>query len=228
MRRYVLAIEWSNPSALDEGGRGEAGVALGELVAGGSPRLVDREAVDDDLMVSIERLCARAGVGARDLARVGVSIGPGGFTSVRICVSCAKAICEVSGAACVGVPTAHVVAHGAGAVGERFCVALASKRGSAHMTVFDPTGRSEGPGRIVHADGLDELGVACIIADRHLDPLIRRRAETLGLRVLPARFPVSSVLALSEHLASVDPASLVPIYPREPEAVTRWRDRHPG
>ncbi len=228
MRRYALAIEWSNPSALDDASCASAGVALGELVAGGEPRLVDRGTVDCDLMVSIERLCAHAGVRAQDLARVAVSIGPGGFTSVRICVSCAKAICEVSGAACVGVPTAQVVAHGAGPLDASFGVALASKRGTAHITVFAPTGEVVRGGRIVHADEIERLGVSYLIADRHLDPAIRARCDDLGIKVLDACFDVGSVLALSERIEAVDPADLTPIYPREPEAVTRWRARGSG
>jgi len=228
MRRYALAIEWSNPSALDDASRLEAGVALGELVAGGEPRLVDREAVDSDLMVSIERLCARTGVRAQDLARVAVSIGPGGFTSVRIGVSIAKAICEAGGAACVGVPTAQVVAHGAGPLDASFAVALASKRGTAHMTVFAPTGEVVQGGRIVHADEIERLGVSYLIGDRHLDPAIRARCDDLAIKVLDARFDAGSLLALSERIEAVDPASLVPIYPREPEAVTRWRARGSG
>jgi len=74
------------------------------------------------------------------------------------------------------------------------------------------------------AADLDRLGAGLLVADRFLPEAMRRRAEELGIEVrLPAFDPVACIEAAMEGVAPVDPADLLPLYPREPEAVTKWR-----
>src|SRR5262245_58553079 len=98
-----LAIEISNPSAA-----AGAGVALGRAGAGLQVLVVEALAPerrhDDDLVPSIDRVFRRAGCSPGEIGLVGVSIGPGGFTSLRIAIAAAKMICEATGSRCVGVP----------------------------------------------------------------------------------------------------------------------------
>jgi tRNA A37 threonylcarbamoyladenosine modification protein TsaB len=115
--RYCLAIETSNPSI-------NAEVALGVLRESGAPsagvdcitvepvREVGRN--EDDLLPAIDRACRRAGIAARQIARVGVSVGPGGYTSLRVACAAGKMIAEAVGALCVPVSSAAVAALGAG------------------------------------------------------------------------------------------------------------------
>ncbi|MHC4446612.1 MAG: tRNA (adenosine(37)-N6)-threonylcarbamoyltransferase complex dimerization subunit type 1 TsaB, partial [Planctomycetota bacterium] len=53
---------------------------------------------DDDLIAAVDRLFARLGLEPGDLGVVGVSVGPGGFTGLRIAVSTAKMFAETLGA----------------------------------------------------------------------------------------------------------------------------------
>src|SRR5262245_14406799 len=65
---------------------------------------------DDDFLPAIDRLFHRASLKPADMKAVGVSIGPGGFTGLRIAVSTAKMFSEVLGAKIAAPPTALVVA----------------------------------------------------------------------------------------------------------------------
>ncbi|MFA6045537.1 MAG: tRNA (adenosine(37)-N6)-threonylcarbamoyltransferase complex dimerization subunit type 1 TsaB [Phycisphaerales bacterium] len=234
----ALGIETSNPSARegeDAGWRPEVALAR---VGAGAPQLVDREGLDlsnphdDDLMPAIARLCERAGVRPREIRRIAVSVGPGGFTAVRIAAAAAKMIAEVTGAACVPVPSAWVAAcHAmrAGPLEGGLAVALAAKGPTAHVSLFEAGELPQpvGDGRLMTREDLCELpgrGVRTVLCDRFLSGIIGETGQIPGLLVWPSGFDAISCIAMSQLAQAVDPAELVPLYPREPEAVTKWRE----
>ena len=160
-----LAIEASNPSfdAL-----GQCSIAIGtvssaaaqhaawpahvHVIACESVAAANRE--HDDLVPAISRLLTANHIAARTLDRVAVSVGPGGFTSLRTATSTgamlAHAASEVSGrpVLCIPVPSALVAAaawwldlpagcaHGdaPGCI-----IALAAKAGTAVLTAIPPS-----------------------------------------------------------------------------------------
>lgn len=209
----------------------------------------------DDLASCIERCAAGAGVSPRDLRIVAVSAGPGGFTSVRIAIVAAKMIGETTGAACVGVPAADAVAARFGALrrpNTNFAVALASKNADAFVTCYQPASsrgvaeRAPGgglgvrdnvpaplaPGGLCDARKLGDLaskhGLTHLLADRFLPPAMLEHATMLGLALVEPPFHPLAVLDAALGRTPVDPAQLLPIYPREPEAVTKWRAMRQG
>jgi len=234
---HILAIEISNPSAAGEAGSGP-GVCIGIMTPGGVEVLgVEPVSVgargghDDDLMPAIDRVCRRTGfdVRARGLARVAVSIGPGGYTSLRVACAAGKMIAEGAGAKCAAVPTARVVLEAlpanlrAGTVG----VALASKGESAWVEVFRG-GTASGPGRLMSAPdiaGLPAAGVQRLLADQFLPASMRRAAEEAGIQITPPVFDAAACARVGASMPAIDPVELVPLYPREPDAVTLWRAR---
>jgi tRNA N6-adenosine threonylcarbamoyltransferase len=158
---YTLAIETSNPTAGPRGavtvieGRSVLagpGVALGRLPPqsshSGVLELVDEEPLreneggSDDLVGAIDRLCRRAGVRPRDIARVAVSIGPGGYTALRTAIAAAKMIAEATGAETIPVASAGVAAWCVSA-GPPALVCLASKAETTHATLL-PAGTRSG------------------------------------------------------------------------------------
>lgn len=227
----TLAIETSNPSSEPPPGQPGPAVALADVREGGA-RVLAVEPVsvarahEDDLASAIERICARAGVRARDLRRVAVSVGPGGFTSVRIAVTTAKMIAEVSGAECVGVPSADVAAWRAKS-GVPFGVALASKGRSVYLTLFSAEGVALGPGVIAGPDVVATLEVRRLIADGFLPEEWGRACESRGIVIEAPVFDAGVLAEISARYPALDPAVLMPLYPREPEAVTKWRALHP-
>jgi tRNA threonylcarbamoyl adenosine modification protein YeaZ len=190
----ALAIESSNPSA----GRG-AGVALGMIdgVTGrvetlGVEPLRESARHDDDLMPAIDRLVRRAGQSPSDLALIAVSVGPGGYTGLRIAVAAANLIAYAVDAKTVPVPSALVAARRVEPGARPFAVALASKAASTCVTCFDALGRPLGPmHRLIGEDELESLGVARLIADQFLPASIRERAAALNISIdlRPGRLP---------------------------------------
>ena len=214
----ILAIETSNPSApTPESSLTGPGVCLlgHDGVRAYTPLMpVDRH--DDALLPAIDRVCTEAGVARNELTRVGVSVGPGGYTSVRIAVSVAKSIGEALRIGCVDVPTAHGLVRASRVEGPSL-IALAWKRQDVWVQAFDGM-REESAGRVVQ---LDELAS---IAERRTLIAEERLREQVGYDGMCADpvFSAEAVALLAREMDAVDPSALLPMYPREPEAVRKW------
>lgn len=222
-----LAIETSNPSAATPGEPGGPGVALARVVGTSieplAVEMLDPEAPHDaNLMPAIDRLVARAGLRPRDLGAIAVSVGPGGYTAVRVGVTTAKFIAEATGARCYAVPSALVVAARVQNAGEPFAVALGSKDESTFLTRFCGQQKRLDQGKLATAPDLT-ADLKLLISDRFLPASIREHAQALGIRLVPSRFDPIACIEASMEVQPVEPALLLPLYPREPEAVTKWR-----
>ena len=224
----TLAIETSNPSAEGPGGPGVAVRAGATIVV--EPVGRGRE---DDLMPAIDRAFRRAGCLPSALGLIAVSIGPGGFTALRVGVTVAKTLAYASGAQCVGVPTSAVLAERArrDGVHGRLAVMLASKGETAYASVFDEGDAHARAARLIDATQLEALGVGTVIADQFLPGSMRAVCERMGIAVALPHFDAADVLAFGASLHTANGATpvdeLAPIYAREPEAVTKWRQLHP-
>lgn len=180
-------------------------------------------------MPAIDRLCRSAGVAPSDLSRVAVSIGPGGFTSIRIAVATAKMIALATGARPVGVPTALAVAH---AVREQagegvLAVMLAWKRADVWRQRFRIAASIveliDAGGLVVIGPGVFD-GATAVVADAELRRLLGREgASQHGVPVHDPVFDAGALFEVSLRLPASDPLALLPLYPREPEAVTKWK-----
>ncbi|MCH2141290.1 MAG: tRNA (adenosine(37)-N6)-threonylcarbamoyltransferase complex dimerization subunit type 1 TsaB, partial [Phycisphaerales bacterium] len=60
-------------------------------------RLESASGVDDQLMLAIDRLFREAGQAPSTLELIGLSIGPGGFTGLRVAVSTARMLAMTTG-----------------------------------------------------------------------------------------------------------------------------------
>lgn len=214
----ILAIETSNPSSDPEGSGGE--VALLERDGDGrdigyhAEKLASTGRHDDDLMPAIDRLMQMTARFRPDIARVAVSIGPGGYTGLRVACTTGMLIAESLGVPCVGVPTALALL--AAHPGRSMAAILAVKGDRMYVHC---AGQAEG--RVVSVDQLPTLGVSCWIADRFLPESARAWALASGVEVVP---PVYSAVEVARLGAGLNPQPMVlPLYAREPEAVSRWR-----
>src|SRR5262245_39572606 len=112
---------------------------------------------DDDLLPAIDRLLGRLNLSQGDLGAVGVSIGPGGFTGLRIAVTTAKMFAEALGAAIIAVPSALVAAESYQGQGP-IIVALSSKGDTCWCT------------RLHRVNGIWSIvGVPALVDADHLD-----------------------------------------------------------
>lgn len=236
---FALAIESSNPSAREGDGAGGPGVALAEISndAGSwtvrgpivTEMLRQSAAREDDLMSAVDRVTRATAVSPRQIGLVAVSVGPGGFTALRVAVTVGNAVAFTTGAPCVSVPSALVAAKHVESSG-RFAVALASKGQTTFATVFEPgwdeARRLDVPaGRLVHASDIAGLEIGLLVADRYLPATIRDAAAQSGVPIAPPVFEPARCLELACLLRAERAGSLLPMYPREPEAVTLWKAR---
>ncbi len=214
----ILAIETSNPNAPSGpdplAGPGVCLLRHDEMLAHAALEPKDRH--DDALLPAIDRACTQAGVVPRDIDRVGVSVGPGGYTTIRIAVTVAKSIAEAVGCGCVGVPTAAGVVRAAGIVGPSL-VALAWKRDDVWVQAYEGE-RPVESGRIVKIAELPGLSAqrTLIAEDRLLEQF-----EHTGAHAAPI-FIARAIAEITAAMTPVNPVDLLPLYPREPEAVRKW------
>ncbi len=65
----------------------------------------------EELLPAVDHLLAQAGLAARDLTAVGVALGPGSFTGLRVGLAAAKGLALAHGLKLVGVPTLDFTAY---------------------------------------------------------------------------------------------------------------------
>ena len=235
-RPWTLAIETSNPSAIDDTGPGDPAARPGVAAAdhpGADP--LDAEPLrptgrhDDDLMPAIARLTARLELDPSALQAIAVCIGPGGYTGLRLAVVTAKMLALATGARPIPVQAAAVAA--LGLADDPALVLLASKRAAAWAALASASGPIE-PLGVLDAGAMDRVlrdrGVRTVIADRHLPPELRAVAERAGCDVRPPELGPGRCVRAAEARDAVDPDALTPLYAREPEAVRVWNARRDG
>jgi len=204
--------------------------AATEVLAVEPLREVDRDR--DDLIPAIERLLAASGRTLAQVKQVAVSVGPGGFTSTRVASAAGAMLAEGLGVPAIAVPSAlsalaAVEGGGAGTV----AVLMASKGAAAWCAVL-PADLSRAAasaardGRMMTGAEVLATGALRALADEHLSAEVRLALGAAGVVVQPLRSTPAACLAAASVCEPISPSLLVPIYPREPEAVTLWRQRH--
>jgi tRNA threonylcarbamoyl adenosine modification protein YeaZ len=227
--RIMLAIETSQRQgsvAVRDGG--------GEIH---SEPLLAAKRHDDDLLPAIDRLMERVGLSPRDLECVGVSVGPGGFTGLRIAVSTAMMFAEALGVKIVAVPSALVAAEATARGGARSMLIALGCKGETFWATYvmresaDASWRIDSarpPGLVSSADFAFDH-VQAVVADEHLPPRARERCEAAAIKIIEPAFTAEACLVVAERIfdgtGAADPLRLEPIYPREPEAVSLWHKK---
>jgi tRNA threonylcarbamoyladenosine biosynthesis protein TsaB len=89
-----------------------------------------------ELLPLARALLDRAGLGFGDVARIGVGVGPGTFTGLRIGVATARALAQASGAELAGVSTLRALAAAADHDGPVLGI-LDARRGEAFAAAWD-------------------------------------------------------------------------------------------
>lgn len=224
--RIVLAIETSNPSS------GGSGVCVSKIGAGGVDVLCSVELPrgvrgSDGVMLAVDQACRQGGVSARDLDEVAVSIGPGGYTALRIAATTAKTLAFACDAFVVPVPTWAVASEAVGAARRPALIALAGKGEGSHLTRVDAEARIDVLG-VVTADALSEGMARVLVGDEHVPGPIVERCIALGMERAPIVLRAEACASASAWFEPRDPDAVEPDYAREPDAVTQWRARHGG
>ncbi|MFG0328555.1 MAG: tRNA (adenosine(37)-N6)-threonylcarbamoyltransferase complex dimerization subunit type 1 TsaB [Phycisphaerales bacterium] len=212
----------------------------GAVALGREETFLDEERVGpelrraDDLLPAIDRLMRRHRVAPSELGAVFISIGPGGFTGLRLGVTVAKMLGFATDARIVAVPTAEVVAESVAPNSGCLLVAIGSKGDRFWATVFEGT---EGvwevreAGREVDAAATDLrewMRADLVVSDRPPPGLVNACAER-ETPIESAAYSAAACWRVGRRRAGrglwTSPARLAPLYGREPEAVRQWRRR---
>lgn len=217
----VLALDTATPdTVVGLAGAGEE-IALRHTPAPGA-----RPAHATALLALAERALARAGLDWPDLDRIGVGVGPGSFTGLRIGVATARALSQSSGAALAAVSTLQALATGADAAGP-VLACLDARRGEA-FTAGWQAGSPVHAAAATRPDDLAALVAAGWLAVGGGAVRFRGELEAAGATVAPdddPRHHVSGAVlcALAAVAEPVDRDVLVPDYVRDPDAKERAR-----
>jgi tRNA threonylcarbamoyladenosine biosynthesis protein TsaB len=179
-----------------------------------------------ELLPLARRALEALGATFADVQRIGVGVGPGTFTGLRIGVATARALAQSTGAELAAVSTLAALAEAAGA--ERSVLAVIdARRGEAFAAAYHGDQRLAGPVAVTP----DDLAA---IADPAYAPWLavgdgairfRDRLEPAADVPVDAstlhRVSALAVCRLARAAPSVDRDALLPEYVRAPDAVPR-------
>ncbi|MBI3798223.1 MAG: tRNA (adenosine(37)-N6)-threonylcarbamoyltransferase complex dimerization subunit type 1 TsaB [Deltaproteobacteria bacterium] len=186
----------------------------------------------ETLLPLIARLLARSQVSLSEVQGIGVSIGPGSFTGLRIALSAVKGFAYALGQRVVAVPTLEALAHTVSDWQGHICPILDARKGEVYAALFrrEPQGSLQ---RLTldqvctpHAL-LDRLTAPCFFlgdaVERYGDLIVERCGPEARLLLFVTHHPRGTTVAQLAwerlHRGEFDDLStLVPSYVRRPEA----------
>jgi len=182
-----------------------------------------------ELVPTLDALLCEHNLGPADIDQLFVSLGPGSFTGLRMAIATAQMLALAQPTLkLVGVPTLDVLAHQHQGVAEHVAVMLNIKRGTSYCAVYqagacilDPAIRTT---EELLAQALRPLAIIAEV-DPGLpdDPNITWLDPSTTAPDPAATWHVGHALAKQEQFT--DPPALLPLYIREPEAVTLWEQQ---
>jgi tRNA threonylcarbamoyladenosine biosynthesis protein TsaB len=177
------------------------------------------------LLALAHELLAEAGLTFADIGRIGVGLGPGGFTGLRIGVATARALAQAAGAEIVGVSTLRALAIGAAPQpGQGVLAVVDARRGEVFVGGWRD-GEAVLATRAVAPAAVADLGVAGWLAVGDGALRFRPDMEGAGCVVADEAAPEHAVSAQVVCRLALDaPAAtalhlVVPDYLRKPDAV---------
>ncbi len=187
---------------------------------------------EDTLFCSIDELSQKLNIKPKEIELMVVSVGPGGFTGLRTSTAIAKMVSMVSGATIVPVESAIVVAsHGNEGNGPFYVLSSIKNNHTWLSKVWQQDGKWFCKSKNTTLDQVVSKlkGVSGVFADSHLPKETRSAIESRKIPVYQCCPEAESLLRIGLRFFSdgdcVDPWDLLPVYPREPEAVRLWKER---
>jgi tRNA threonylcarbamoyladenosine biosynthesis protein TsaB len=171
---------------------------------------------------------AEAGIAWQAVDRIGVGVGPGSFTGLRIGVATARSLAQATGAELAPVSSLGALALGAGEPGRVVLAVLDARRGEAFVAAWRDDEQLTMPRAVAPED------LAAAVAQAGAAPLavgdgavkFRARLEAAGA-VVPEddaalhRLGAAGLARLAAAAPAVDRDALVPEYVRPPDARPR-------
>jgi tRNA threonylcarbamoyladenosine biosynthesis protein TsaB len=176
------------------------------------------------LMAMMSSVISSAGIAFSDIGRIGVTIGPGSFTGIRVGLATARGLSLASGIRVVGISTLDAIAREAPAGGP-VLVVLDARRGEVYAGLYDGSHTLISPPALLT---LEAAATAATAAQASLfgsgAPLVRaaqspENLPILGLKAYPDIAHVAALTAVTA--AQTEPPK--PLYLRAPDAKPQTR-----
>ncbi len=181
------------------------------------------------LIPMVRRVLAAARLGFGDLDLIAVTVGPGGFTGLRVGLATARGIALAADLPCVGVTTLEAIAAAIpqrARAGRVVLVVLETKRGDYYGQAFSAAGAALAAPRTIDAAMFPDLvggQDACVAGDAAAIALTELRSA--GIAAEAAEAPehadagvVARIAARRWQAGSRPPQRPMPFYVRRPEA----------
>jgi tRNA threonylcarbamoyladenosine biosynthesis protein TsaB len=190
------------------------------------PAAGERPGHATQLLPLARRALAALGATIADVDRIGVGVGPGTFTGLRIGVATARALAQATGAALAPVSTLEALAEAA-ATDRPVLAVLDARRGEAFVAAYRSGARLLEPAAVA-PEALAELADPALAAWLAVgDGAVRFRDRLEPAAEVPAdasslhRVSALAVCRLAGAARPVDRDALLPDYIRAPDAVPR-------
>ncbi len=223
----ILVIDTASPLEIVAACAGTGAVETSTLV---------QTSHSTSLMGAIDGCLKKLGLAPRGLDCIGVGIGPGSFTGIRIAVTTARMLAQVLGKPLVGVKTQLLFAVSTGAdEGENILVAFDAKKGRVFGALYRHTGDGLAPIEIVPPGdyaidaliaGVDRTRRTHLIGDgarKYADALASLEQASFGEHFMPdgrAMCGLVSGLYRANPGSYADLNATVPCYARKSDAET--------
>ena len=197
-------------------------------------RLNIKSTHSERLMPALQAMLELSGLKVSDLGAVAVSIGPGGFTGLRVGLSAAKGLCfSAEWLKLVPVPTLEALAHCLPCSSIPVCPMMDARRGEVYTGLYNTSSGSpeelmaplavKARDFLASIEGHDEiilLGQGAVVYREDIEAAFKGKAHYPPAHLMvPSPAAVASLgLRILEAGDLPDPISLVPGYLRRSEA----------
>ena len=219
----------ARPALAIDLGLGACVVAVGAAAENGDVRMLAcveepmERGHQERIAPLVQQVMSVAGVTFADLCRVGVIVGPGSFTGLRVGLSFARTLALALGVECVGVTSLAALFRSASlpATDGVSVVAIPSRQGQYYVEIY-----SDGV-CVVAADLLDVTGIAARLAEvwtggrlHWIGPAAAGLSVLAPGEILPMAWPKAAALIELTLAAPTPGAPPRPLYLRAPDART--------
>lgn len=205
------------------------GVALGDEIVERrhDPEPGERPGHVSQVLALAEEALAAAGATLADMERIGVGIGPGSFTGLRIGIATARALSHASGVPLAAVSTLGALAVAAG--DEPVLAVLDARRGEAFVALWRAGVQVSAP-RAVKPEELAAAAAGATLAVGDGALRFREQLEPAGITVPEGgsalhRVGAAGLARLAAQAPLVARDALLPEYVRSPDAKPRSEQR---
>ncbi len=185
---------------------------------------------EDDIFPAIDEIRDRLGLLGSDIELVIVNTGPGGFTGLRTAVSIAKMISLANQATIVPVESPIVCAEQSSLGAGPFLYISSVKGEQFWLSTVQQTSNGwecESANSTASDVGTKLDGIQGVFADEFIPQEAQRIIEQHAVAIHPIALSATALLRVGVSFfhagSSVHPSQLLPTYPREPEAVRKWK-----